>query len=109
MHLLTEACFELYWQHLAPRGVLAVHISNRYLDLSRVVRGLAERSGRSAWRVNGAEDSERGTMMSNWVLVTDHPGMAALLAADPDTSWPADAAEALHWTDDFSSLFSVLK
>src|SRR5262249_17708101 len=48
-HLLTEEAFEIYLRHLATpenggaHGAIAVHISNRYLDLEPIVRGLAER------------------------------------------------------------------
>ena len=40
-HLLTREAFEVYRRHLAPGGVLAVHVTNRYLDLKPVVRGAA--------------------------------------------------------------------
>ena len=43
MHLLTREAFQVYLKHLKPDGVLAVHISNRYLDLKPVVaQGMAE-------------------------------------------------------------------
>ena len=38
MHLLTRECVELYRKHLKPDGLLCMHISNRFLDLSGVVR-----------------------------------------------------------------------
>ncbi|MEE9602778.1 MAG: fused MFS/spermidine synthase, partial [Thermoguttaceae bacterium] len=41
-HLLTRECFQVYQKHLAPGGVLAIHISNRHIDLSPVVRAAAE-------------------------------------------------------------------
>ena len=41
VHLLTREAGRIYWQHLAKGGVLLVHVSNRYLDLVPVVRGLA--------------------------------------------------------------------
>ncbi len=42
MHLLTKECVELYRQHLAPDGLLCLHLSNRYLNLNGVARGMAE-------------------------------------------------------------------
>ena len=44
-HLLTAEAFEIYQRHLQPDGIMAVHISNRYLDLSPVLAGLAEQFG----------------------------------------------------------------
>ena len=41
MHLLTAECAEIYRRRLAPGGVLALHISNRALDLDPVARGMA--------------------------------------------------------------------
>ena len=42
IHLLTQEAFDIYLRHLAPEGALAVHVSNRHLDLAPVVYGLAE-------------------------------------------------------------------
>ena len=44
-HLLTKEAFELYTARLRPQGVIAVNISNNYLDLEPVVRGAAESLG----------------------------------------------------------------
>ena len=43
VHLLTAECMVLYLQRLKPDGLIAIHVSNRSLDLDRVVRGLAAR------------------------------------------------------------------
>ena len=45
VHLLTREAFELYLRHLKPDGILAVHISNSYLDLEPVVARAAEQLG----------------------------------------------------------------
>ena len=37
VHLLTREAFDIYWRHLKPDGVLAVHISNQYLNLAPIV------------------------------------------------------------------------
>src|SRR5207247_3606543 len=42
MHLLTREAIEVYLQHLNDDGILAVHISNRYLDLKPVVRAIGQ-------------------------------------------------------------------
>ena len=101
-HLLTQEAFALYLQHLNPTtGVLAIHISNRYLDLRPVIAGLAERSGKAAWLVD-FNDPEFGR--SVWVLVGNFDGPLASymtpLHSKPDFRL---------WTDDYSSLFAVLR
>jgi hypothetical protein len=45
IHLLTREAFDLYWKHLKSDGILAIHISNAYLDLKPVVNALARESG----------------------------------------------------------------
>ena len=45
IHLLTREAFDLYWKHLKSDGILAIHISNAYLDLKPVVNALARERG----------------------------------------------------------------
>jgi SAM-dependent methyltransferase len=53
VHLLTEECMrDAYLKHLKPDGILAIHISNRYLDLEPVVRNLAVKNGMSVRKVD---------------------------------------------------------
>lgn len=115
LHLLTRECFEIYLKHLRPDGILAVHISNRHLDLSPVVRTLAAELGHTAlWicrPLNGellrfGNDVATG---SQWVLITQNREFlgdeTVQRAAHP---WPADGRRVL-WTDNFSSLFQLLR
>jgi len=110
IHLLTEECFNVYWDHIKPDGILAVHISNRFLDLSPVVRKLAEINGKQTCSVKASENEEEGTSSCDWVLVT---GNRRFIESEPvrkaSRPWPEDAPEPLLWTDDFSNLFSVLE
>ena len=114
VHLLTEEAFDLYKELLNPGGVLAVHISNRHLDLAPVVRAGAEHIGSEAHQYYGEVllDSDLPEMLrmdSNWVLISDQPEFfqqpVMLKAVEP---WPADDRK-IQWTDHFSSLFEVLK
>ena len=57
IHLLTREAMELYFHHLRPDGILAVHISNRYLDLQPVLAGETNATGRVA-RVVDTEDDD---------------------------------------------------
>ena len=101
IHLLTEEAFALYWQHLKPNGILAIQITNLYVDLSDVVRLLASRSDKSAIRFTDTA--------SDWVLVTDNPEFLQdpRVALDQEP-WPTDEPKPILWTDDFSNLFGVL-
>ncbi len=110
IHLLTKEALAIYRQHMAPGGVIAIHISNRFLDLGAVVRGLAADQGITAQLVANDDDTARGVNRSEWVLLTDN---AAFLGA-PDVQpaldeWPANAREPVLWTDDYSSLLAVVR
>jgi spermidine synthase len=103
VHLLTREAFALYTRALAPGGLLAVHVSNLHLDLERVVRGLARDMGRGSVLIR--QDS-RDDSLSEWVLV---PSDERFLAQLEPLGAPASAGAPVVWTDQFSSLFSVLR
>src|SRR5262249_29891264 len=73
VHLLTREAFGLYLSHLAPGGMLAVHISNRHLSLGPIVARLAEQEGLTAIerREGGVSEEEaaEGKSPSDWVLL----------------------------------------
>jgi hypothetical protein len=107
VHLLTREAVEIYLRELSPNGVLAIHISNRYLDLRPVVHELAERFGlHSGWmHAPGGPLSQQ----SDWILlarndeVIGQPEVASRLQS-LDTQ-----REVRLWTDDYSNLFQILK
>ena len=67
--------FNSYFRHLKPEGVLALHISNRYLDLKPVCEGGAASVGRQAWVVEDEGDEASYLSSSTWVLVTSDLAM----------------------------------
>jgi len=109
-HLLTAECADIYRRHLKPDGVLAVHISNRSLDLSPVVRGLAAHLGWRAALVPSQLDLRYGVVPATWVLVSNNQAFWDSPAIQQGvTPWPIDSRPPLVWTDDFTSLWRVLK
>ncbi len=106
-HLLTLEAFDIYRKHLAPRGVIAVHVSNRYLRLAPVVRRLAEKCGMGISRIDDAGNESHLQSGSLWVLVSNNP---RLLKANPSSpaDWGADDFKAPLWTDQYSNLFQIL-
>jgi hypothetical protein len=109
VHLLTKESFDLYRQQLKPDGILAVHISNRYLDLEPVVGMLADEFKWRAWVVNDEEEPEWYIYTSTWVLVTNNEEflkVPAVAAAGRD--WKKPARPLRLWTDDYTALFEVL-
>ncbi len=105
-HLLTREAFEIYARHLRPDSIMAVHISNRYLDLSPVVAGLADHFGLHSRRVVSAGDLESGQFPADWILLA---GNAAALDAILTTADIAPPQRSVLWTDDHSDLVGILK
>ncbi|MCR4411325.1 MAG: fused MFS/spermidine synthase [Thermoguttaceae bacterium] len=108
MHLLTKEAFQLYFQKLRPEGILMVHISNRYLELSPVVGNIAADLGLVARRFNDCDERQRGEYTSEWVAVVRKPEHLGDLFAEDH--WEEIAPDPLVgiWTDDFSNILSVL-
>ena len=108
VHLLTHEAFQLYWRHLKPDGVLAVHVSNKYLGLGPVVKQLAELDQRQATLVANTESDEDEVSTSDWVLVTTRPGFHDL----PDVKAGAEKVVVKPglrpWTDTYSNLYQIL-
>lgn len=107
-HLLTREAFELYFKHLKPNGVLAVHISNRYIDLVPVCARSAQYVNRSARVVRSRSDGTYDT--SIWVMVTSNQELLARPEFRNADTYEATAPESFPgWTDQFSSVWPLLR
>ncbi|GMV80802.1 MAG: hypothetical protein AMXMBFR7_19860 [Planctomycetota bacterium] len=109
MHLLTQECFDLYWKHLEPDGVLAVHVSNRYLDLKPLVFTMAHARGFKCVYVDYDQIDAPGADESSWMLVTRNRAFLDLEEIAVHASKLTEASKPLVWTDDYGSLLHVLK
>ena len=108
-HLLTREAFALYWQILKPDGVLAIHISNSHLDLTPLVRGLANKQNIAAryfnYRATGNESHD-----AQWVLISNNIAFnQSPIINRYQTRWPIESDNTIIWTDNYSNLLSVLK
>jgi len=110
IHLLTAECGDLYRQRLAPDGILALHISNRSLDLEPVARGLAQHLGWNARMVIGLFNSNTGESNSRWVLLAEKAGtLDQYRIHETLVGLSGTRRSNLAWTDDFASLWHVLR
>ena len=110
LHLLTAECAEIYRQRLKPGGLLLLHISNRTLNLEPVARGLAQQLGWRAVYFVSPQDDLTGESEAHWVLTTaDSRFLGQPAIADEAVGWTRPARPPLVWTDDFASLWHVLK
>ncbi|MCS7102134.1 MAG: fused MFS/spermidine synthase [Burkholderiaceae bacterium] len=109
VHLLTREAVALYRQHLAPDGILAVHISNRFLDLQPVLANIAAALGMMAVHVADSPSEDSSASSTDWVLLAER---AETLARPPlaERAEPlAPRPELSLWTDRFNNLLDVLK
>jgi len=110
VHLLTREAFALYFRHLKPHGILAVHVSNRYLDLVPVVSRNARDFGRTPVDVDDVDEEEDYFSNSDWVLVSSDAAIFRDPAFKSSSVQPARYRPNLRpWTDDYSNLFQILK
>ena len=108
-HLLTAQALDLYRRHITRDGIVAFHVSNRFLSLAPVVAQLAQNAGMQAVRVTNPEDSTRQVFRSEWVLVTSNAEFLAnpaVVKARESIDVPAGLR---LWTDDYSSLFPIIQ
>lgn len=105
IHLLTREAFRLYFRHLKSEGLLLVHISNKHLNLEPVVAAAAFDAGREAVLFDSGPDRARAVSSATWIAV----GRGRLLAAVRSFGEPVDNKHLLLWTDERSSLLTILK
>ena len=108
VHLLTREALELYFRHLRPNGILAVHISNRYLDLQPVLQGEKDALGKAARLVDTDDDETQDIFGATWVLLTSpSAGFDEDILSHSSELEPKRTVRL--WTDDYSNLFRILK
>jgi hypothetical protein len=110
IHLLTREALALYFHHLKPRGILALHVSNRYLDLVPVAARGAIAFGKQAMVVNDDVSEDSYLSSTTWVLLTDYSLWFESPAFGGAQIGPAKAPVRFRaWTDDYSNIFQILK
>jgi SAM-dependent methyltransferase len=111
VHLLTREAIEIYLRHLKPDGIIAVHISNRYLKLEPVVDGLAQHFGLKAAVISNYPDEDDWWLYtSTWVLLARNPAVLANKAIQDACDLPkANPIRVPLWTDEYTSLLSILQ
>jgi spermidine synthase len=113
LHLLTREALELYVGKLAPGGVLAFHLSNKYVELEPVVANLARDAGLTAviqrdTTLTYAEYTGR-KFGSVWTLLARRPEDLGPLVGDVRWRPVSGGGAGSVWTDDYSNLFGALK
>ena len=109
IHLLTREAVMEYFRHLNSDGILAIHVSNKYLDLVPIVAAIAANLGKAAIAVYDTGDGGKYPSASDWVLVTSKKEIFE------DPIFDAESVEDIEvnprirmWTDDYSNVFQIM-
>ena len=93
-----------------PEALLLLHISNLSLNLEPVARGLARHLGWKAALFASGPNEETGESTSRWVLITENSSFLQQPDVAARTSgWTDGGRPPITWTDDFASLWHVLR
>jgi spermidine synthase len=112
IHLLTQEAMAAYLAKLAPRGMIVLHISNRYLELASIVAGIADANGlrtRINSQLDEKEDNSRYLYTSTVTAsARDEEDFGAL--QEPDSGWePLEPdPDQRVWTDDYSNVVGAM-
>jgi hypothetical protein len=113
VHLLTSQALAVYQRHLSPGGIIAFHVSNKFLNLSPVVAQLAASAGLQVVFVasdpNDDKEDNTGEYQADWVLVTanqDFLSNEKVVEAGGD---PVKNPVVRPWTDDYNSVLPLLR
>ncbi len=114
VHVMTKEAFELYLKKLAPGGIIAMNISNRYLDLKPVLTKIAEELGMTIYFKSHAPEitDDRKTRLytpSIFAVMSEDPIKVATFVEEYD--WKPYAGDTTHvkaWTDDYANIIGSL-
>jgi hypothetical protein len=106
VHLLTREAFTMYFDRLASGGVIAIHITNRYLDIASVVRAVAASLQKPVLVIHNAGDPDRAVQSTDWAILGNRSDDLA-----PIEPFAANqpARKIAAWTDDYSDLFEIFR
>jgi SAM-dependent methyltransferase len=95
VHLMTEEAFGVYFRLLKRDGSLAIHLTNRYIDLNPIVDAQAAAWHKRATHIHSQAHPDQQILDADWVVIS----------GESDSPAPHFRL----WTDDYSNLFQVLK
>ncbi len=108
VHLLTKEAFELYFRHLAPNGIIAVHMSSRHVNLEPVLHGIIEEfpeiEGRATFSI------EKPPFKSSlWMLLSSRHEMLTIQGLYQIGQYEPSGEPPVLWTDDYTSILPLLR
>lgn len=112
VHLLTIEAIQLYFKHLKPDGILALHLSNRHLDLRPVIRTVADELNVEWVSIEDTSPTSENfrTLPSIWMLMSREDQFFNLTSIRKEITPKTNSIRRIRlWTDDYSALFPLIK
>jgi hypothetical protein len=117
-HLVTLEAIQLYFQKLKDNGIIAINISNRFINLEPVLTNLAQQLKLVSYsqidRTITPEQKSQGKTASQWIILAKN--MESLGTLTTDSHWhnstkvdSKNNSNPTVWTDDFSDIWQVLR
>jgi hypothetical protein len=109
IHLATEQAMEIYKSKLAPQGAVMMHVSNRHLELSSVVVGIAEANDLKSWVYSEDSGRDNEYIFSTSVVVSarEEADVGGLASSEQWALEEADEKQRV-WTDDYSNVLGAV-
>ena len=109
VHLITREAMAIYLKHIKPdTGVIAFHVTNRFLKLAPVVKQIADTYGLHTALITD-DETDGDASRTDWVLVTRNKKLLAHESIKEETSDIKEIPGLRLWTDDFNNLVQILK
>ncbi len=117
-HLVTLEAIQLYLQKLKDNGIIAINISNRFINLEPILTNLSQQLKLVSYsqidRTISPEQKIQGKTASQWIILAKTPESLGTLISDSRWHNSNKMASKTNskptvWTDDFSDIWQVLK
>jgi spermidine synthase len=109
VHLITREAFRTYFRHLKPGGILAVNVTNTYLDLLPVVERAAAAFDKVALAYDYTAQDDVMCFSCSWTLIMSHETAAAHPELQNGGKLLRPERPFRIWTDEFSNMFGILR
>ncbi len=109
VHLITAEAMDLYMRHMDPDGIVAFHLTNRFLWLPPVVDEIARSQGLATVLIHDDAEGDNALRRTDWMLVARNPAVLGREGIRSAATALARVPGLRPWTDDFNNLFQVLK
>ncbi len=109
IHLATQEAMAIYKRKLAPQGVVLMHVSNRHLELSSVVVGIASANGLKSWVFSEDANRDGEYIFSTTVVISarDDADIGKLITNE-NWTLTGPKADRRVWTDDYSNVLGAV-